>query len=136
MLLRENGRAEVISRTLGRRSPNHNVVFDNGLLVYNDSDGACLSAFDPYEPDVVITVPIPGSPPFPRGLAVLQEGLFLVGSQAPAALHTVDLEAGRVTSSLDLGGKQAETVYAVALVPDGFGDPPAGAGTLAVELRR
>jgi hypothetical protein len=81
-----------------------------------------LFVFDPGERH---SAPVPGSPAFARGLASLGDGRFLVGSQAPAALHTVDLAGGRVVESLDLGGRERETVYAVALLPSQFDDPPA-----------
>ena len=69
-------------------------------------------------------VPNPGSPSFARGLAALGGGRYAVGSQAPAAVHVVDLDRGAVVRTIDLGGEPTESVYAIAALPDAFGDPP------------
>jgi hypothetical protein len=115
----------VLVRTRDVAVPNHNVLEDDGLLVYNDSNASRLVGVDRTSGRERHAVPIPGSPPFARGLAALGAGRFLVGSQAPHALHAIDLAGGRLVSSLDLGGRPRESVYAVALLPDRFDDPPA-----------
>jgi len=48
-----------------------------------------------------------------------------VGSQFPAAIHEVDLEALEIRATLELSGEVNESVYGVCLLPDDFGDPPA-----------
>src|SRR5262249_33613569 len=71
--------------------PNHNVAEDGDLLVYNDSNRNCFVAWDRRTGAEAAAVPIPGDPPFARGLLRIAPGRWLVGSQQPAALHTVDL---------------------------------------------
>jgi hypothetical protein len=117
--------ARVVLRRTDLTVPNHNVHEEDGLLVYNDSNAARVVAVDRDSGRERHSAPVPGSPAFARGLASLGDGRFLVGSQAPAALHTVDLAGGRVVESLELGGQERETVYAVALLPSRFDDPPA-----------
>jgi len=78
-----------------------------------------------------LSVPIPGSPSFARGLARLGERLYLVGSQAPLALHAVDLDAGKVTASIELDGEPAESVYGLEVVPESFAAPPPAARLFA-----
>jgi hypothetical protein len=104
--------------------PNHNVHEEDGLLVYNDSNRGCLVGVDRETAQERHEVTVPGDPAFARGLASLGGGRFLVGSQAPLAIHTIDLLTGRVVASLPLGGKRRECVYAIALLPDRFADPP------------
>jgi hypothetical protein len=117
--------ARMILRTTGVSVPNHNVIEQDGLLVYNDSNSGRLVAVDRASGRVRHAAPVPGSPAFARGLASLGDGRWLVGSQAPAAVHTIDLATGRVVASIDLHGRPRETVYAVALLPADFDDPPA-----------
>jgi hypothetical protein len=116
--------ARVVLRTTGVDVPNHNVVEEDGLLVYNDSNAGRVVGVDRGSRLERHSAPVPGSPAFARGLASLGDGRFLVGSQAPHALYTVDLPGGRVVSSVDLGGRPRESVYAVALLPARFDDPP------------
>jgi hypothetical protein len=118
-------RPRVLLRRTNLTVPNHNVHEEDGLLVYNDSNASRVVAVDRDSGRERHAAPVPGSPAFARGLASLGDGRFLVGSQAPAALHTIDLAGGRVLESLDLGGHERETVYAVSLLPPWFDDPPA-----------
>jgi hypothetical protein len=39
-------------------------------------------------------------------------------------VHAVDLDRGEVVSSLELDGVGNESVYGIAVVPDGFTEPP------------
>jgi hypothetical protein len=123
LLAVREGETEVLFEESGVAVPNHNVIESGDALVYNDSNRGRLVAVRPGESAPHRGVDIPGSPSFARGLAQLDEDIFLVGSQAPAAVHTVDLAAGRVTSSLELDGEATETVYAIAVLPDSFEDP-------------
>ena len=103
--------------------PNHNLARDEELLVYNDTNAGRLVGRDLATGDTT-ALPIPGEPPFARGLAMLSRGVFLVGSQRPAAVHAVDLRERRLLWSLPIGGGELETVYALAIVPDDFDDAP------------
>jgi hypothetical protein len=105
-------------------SPNHNPEEDGDLVVYNDSNRNVLVGWDRHEGREVHAVPIPGDPPFARGLLRLDDGLWLVGSQRPLAVHAVDLERGRVVASHQLDGGEFECVYAICPIPDDFDDPP------------
>lgn len=104
--------------------PNHNVLRSDGTLVYNDSNTDRVLAWDEETRRLRSSVPLPGERPFARGLARLDNGLYVVGSQRPARLHLVDLEAQKVVESVELGGDPREAVYAVCIVPDSFGPPP------------
>lgn len=118
--------ARVALRDHGLQVPNHNALLDGELLVYNDTNHGRLVAYDRSRGVVHRSVAIPGSPSFARGLLRLGEGLYAVGSQAPLALHIVDLERGVVSASVSLGGVERESVYAVCALPDSFAEPAAG----------
>lgn len=104
--------------------PNHNVLRSGADLVYNDSNADRVVAWDADERRVRVAVPIPGERAFARGLALLDNGLCVVGSQRPARLHVVDLAAGELVESVELGGDPREAVYAVCVLPLSFGPPP------------
>jgi len=130
----ENGvvsdpRLSVLHRRDGVRLPNHNVAEDGDLLIYNDSNTSRLVAYDRATGEARCEVSIPGSPPYARGLARIGPDLWLVGSQAPLAVHAVDLRQDQVVASYPLGGVQDEVVFGICVLPDAFGDPrqPLGA---------
>jgi hypothetical protein len=116
--------ARVLLRQDGLEVPNHNAREVGGLLVYNDTNGGRLVAHDRQNGGPSRLVDVPGNPGYARGLAWLGGETFVVGSQRPAALHTIDLAAGRVTSSVTLGRDPWECVSSVAVIPDSFDDPP------------
>jgi hypothetical protein len=127
------GPAEVIVRRDGQRVPNHDVLPWRDLIVYNDSNNGRLEAIDRRTGAIERSVAVPGKPPYARGLAALDASRFLVGSQRPVAVHTIDLDEGRVVSSIHLGDNPRESVFAVGLVPESFDElperlefPPAG----------
>ena len=122
-LPRDRRRPSVELRADAPEVPNHNVAEDGDLLVYNDSNRNCVVAWDRRAGSEVAAVPIPGDPPFARGLARLGPGRWLVGSQQPAALHTVDLDRGEVVATLDLGGVENETVFGICPLPGRFAQP-------------
>jgi len=107
----------------GAGVPNHNLAREGELLVYNDTNAGRLVGRDLATGNTT-GVRIPGEPPFARGLAMLSPGVFLVGSQRPAAVHAVDLRERQLLWSLPIGGDELETVYALAVVPDDFDDAP------------
>jgi hypothetical protein len=115
--------AELLLRVEDIRVPNHNVLDAGGQLVFVDSNGNRLVAADPATGVEEAAVSIPGDPAFARGLARLDDGRYLVGSQAPLAVHVVDLERGGLVATLELDGEEAESVYAVCPVPPAFVDP-------------
>ena len=117
LLAEEGGGARVVHRAAGARVPAHNAVHHEDGLLWNDSAAGALRHGDR-------RVPVPGAPPFPRGLAPLAGDRVLVGGQRPAAVHVVDLAAGAVVETLPIGGLPAESVYAIAPLPEGFADPP------------
>jgi hypothetical protein len=118
-------RGELAYRLEDVRVPNHNVLVRDGRVLYNDSNGGRLVELDLSARREVRSVAVPGEPSFARGLAAWRDGLHLVGSQRPAAVHVVDLDAERLVDSVALSDEPRESVYAIALVPDEFDDPPA-----------
>ena len=104
-------------------APNHNAEEDGNLLLYNDSNRNALVVWDHVEECEIHAVPIPGAPPFARGLHKIGPDVWLVGSQKPLAIHAVDVAEGRIVRTYDLGGDPEETVYAICELPGGFDDP-------------
>jgi hypothetical protein len=115
--------ASVIHRRNGVGMPNHDVLEAGRLLLYNDTNTNELVALDT-EGAEASRVPLPGRPGFARGLAWLGGDLFLAGNQSPAAIHTVDITASRVVSSLPLPGPPKETVFGIAVLPAEFAGHP------------
>jgi hypothetical protein len=113
----------ILHRQAGVAVPNHNVAEDGELLLYNDSNRHCLIVFDRRAGVEVRTISIPGDPPFVRGLARIEPGLWLVGCQAPLALYAVDIRRGKRVATFPLGGVEHEAVYGICPLPDGFVDP-------------
>jgi hypothetical protein len=123
----QGGKAEVLFKGEDDiRVPNHNVHLDGPLLLYNDTNGGRLVAYDRSEEVNRQAIEIPGSPSFARGLAPLNGRVFVVGSQAPAATYTLDLESGRVMGSVRLGARRNESVYSISVLPESFREPPEG----------
>ena len=126
--------ARVVLRRKDIAVPNHDVLVDHGRLLYLDSNHNRLVAVDRQTGREVVAVDIPGEPAFARGLARLGGDRFLVGSQSPAAVHTVDLEAGRIVDSIALSDDRRDSVFAIALLPEGFDSVPARSAGLAEVL--
>ena len=105
--------------------PNHNVAELGDGVVYLDSNDGRLVVADRHGV-ARAAVPIPGAPSFARGLARIAENRYLVGSQAPLAVHVVDLDAGSVVETVEMDGEPNESVYGLEVVPDTFAPPPAG----------
>ena len=116
--------ARLLVHELGVSVPNHNVLLRGRDLLYNDSNRDRLVAWDLDSRCVGSQVALEGVRPFARGLARLDDGRYVVGSQRPARLNLVDLGAGAVVDIVDLGGDPREAVYAVCVVPESFGAPP------------
>ena len=118
--------AELLGRVGDIDVPNHNALEVDGHLVYNDSNGSRLVArpLDGNSPERAVA--LPGDPSFPRGLAHLGGGRFLVGNQGPLALYEVDLDEERIVARIPLPGEPRESAYGICLIPDSFDDPPAG----------
>jgi hypothetical protein len=115
---------ELVYRLDGVRVPNHNLLARGGRVLYNDSNGGRLVELDLTRREEARAVLVPGEPSFARGLASWRDGLYLVGSQRPAAVHVVDLAAGRVVDSVPLSDEPRESVYAICVLPDEFAEPP------------
>ena len=122
--LRDAPSATVLARQGELRFPNHNVLQVRDLLVYNDTNNGRLVALDQGGGAGTRSVQVPGQPGYARGLAWLGDETFVVGSQRPTAVHTIDLAAGSVTSSLVIGRDPLESVSSVAVIPDSFDDLP------------
>jgi len=120
-----SARGQIVYRAMDVQVPNHNVLVSDGHVLYSDSNGGRLVELDLAAGRQVCSVGVPGEPGFARGLAAWRDGLYLVGSQRPAAVHVADLAAGRIVDSIALSDDPRESVYAIALVPDEFDDPPA-----------
>lgn len=121
--LRQDGRATILSHTPDTKVPNHNVWQQGTRVLYNDSNSSELVMLAAQgRPEQRIA--IPGDPPFARGLVSLDDECFLVGSQAPTAVHLVDITAGAVVDSMVLSDRPGESVYALCMLPDDFAAPP------------
>jgi hypothetical protein len=123
-LHRANGRVLLHRTDHPVGAPNHNALQEDGQMLYNDSNRNCLVVYDPERSEEVRAVPIPGDPPFARGLARIDSGLWLVGSQQPAAVHAVDTDRGELVATFPLDAIPDETVYAVTPLPESFAEPP------------
>jgi hypothetical protein len=119
------GPARILAHENGADVPRHNVAHLGGGLVYNDSPtGSLVRRPLDGEAGEPVAVTVPGSPAFSRGLAVLDADLVLVGSAAPASVHAVDLAERRIAWSLPFPAEPRECVFAIAVLPDSFADPP------------
>ncbi len=116
-------RGQVLRRVHAGDVPNHNAAQDGDLLLVNDSNRGLLVVYDLARGEEVCAVPVPGKPGFARGLARLGPNRWLVGSQEPLAVYTVDLEQGEVVAAYPLDGVEDETVFAICPLPDEFDDP-------------
>jgi len=115
--------ARIAARHPVRGLPVHNLALDTGRLVVNDSPQARVVAVDRSSGAIVRSVGLPGEFPYPRGLARLPDGCFVVGTQRPAAVHLVDLDAGRVMRTIELPDNQGESPYAIVVLPESFEEP-------------
>lgn len=122
--LRDAGPPQLVLHRSGTTVPNHNVEAVGDSIVYLDSNAGRLVVWDRESASERAAVAIPGSPSFARGLVRLDASTYLVGSQAPLALHAVDLSAGAVTETVELAGEPNESVYGLEIVPPAFADPP------------
>jgi hypothetical protein len=128
VVLEPDREATVVYRAGGATVPSHNVLVADGRVVYNDSAGARVVELDASRWIETRSVTVPGRDSFPRGLARLEGARYLVGSQRPAAVHLVDLDEGRALDVFPFSDDERESVYAVAVLPDSFDDPPAHVG--------
>jgi hypothetical protein len=123
----ENGtgspQVDVLHVQAAVKLPSHNVEEDGDLLVYNDSSRHRLVAWDTARREPRCEVPIPGDPPYARGLAKIGDDLWLVGSQAPLSVHVVDVRRAEIVGSYQLGGIQDEVVFGICPLPDRFAEP-------------
>ena len=122
--LRDAGPPHLVLHQSGTTVPNHNVEAAGDSIVYLDSNAGRLVVWDRETASVRAAVPIAGSPSFARGLVGIDESTYLVGSQAPLALHAVDVAACAVTATVELAGEPNESVYGLEIVPPTFSDPP------------
>jgi hypothetical protein len=116
--LRDDGSTRVRATRTDVTVPNHNVIERGGTLLYNDTNEGRLVVDEG-------SVAVPGDPSFARGLAHLRDDTYLVGSQHPLAVHAVDITAGEVVETYELGGEENESVYAIAVLPETFALPRA-----------
>ena len=125
--LRRGAGGRLRSRLLARHPagavPSHTLIPADDLLVVNESARARVVALERATGAIARSVELPGEYPFPRGLLRLDDGRFVVGRQSPAALQVVDLAAERVDEQIELPDDRGESPYAIAHVPEGFGDP-------------
>ncbi|MFL5820377.1 MAG: hypothetical protein ACJ76S_06810 [Solirubrobacteraceae bacterium] len=115
--------SRVVMRTTDTAVPNHDALIEGDRLLYTDSNMNRLVAIDRHTGSEIAAVGVPGSPSFARGVVQLAGESFLVGSQLPAAIYRVDMAAGLVIDAILLSDDPRETVFAIALVPDGFTPP-------------
>ena len=126
---RENAAGHLGARLVAQHPasgrPAHNLVPCDGLIAVADSPRGTVLGIDRGSGAVVRTVQLPGDHPFPRGMLRLDDGRLAVGTQEPAALTVVDLEAERVCERILLPDDRGESPFAIAPVPAGF-EHPAG----------
>jgi hypothetical protein len=118
------GGGELLARIDAARVPNHNLIPVGELLLYCDSNVGALAAWDRAVAAPAGRIDIRARSRFARGLARVDDDLYLVGTPHPMELHALSLEAGRVLWSVPLGGSPFETPFAIAPIPDAFDDPP------------
>ena len=75
-------------------APNHTIELVGGRIWFNDSNRGRVIGFDPDGRLVPVEIAVPGG--FPRGMATVGPDAVLVGTQAPLAVHRIDLIKGRV----------------------------------------
>ena len=117
-------KSSILCRSDGLTVPNHNAARADGLVVFNDSNAGRLVAWDPRTNEEHRSVPIPGDPPYARGLARIGPDRWLVGSQRPLAVYEVDLGRGEVVADCVFEAVDDECVYAICVLPDEFVSPP------------
>jgi hypothetical protein len=120
----DRGKGSILCRRDGLVVPNHNVGREGDLLLFNDTNGHRLVAYDPTKREERLSVEIPGSPPYARGLARIGRNRWLVGSQSPLAVYAIDLERGEIVGEYAFEASETESVYAVCALPDEFAEPP------------
>ena len=118
-----DGRGRLLRRDGGTELPNHNVAWWRDRLVWCDSNATRISMSLPGGAGLERAIALPGDPGFVRGLAAVGDTTVLVGNQSPFAVYLVDLEQGTILRRYDLPGPPAESVYAIALLPDVIGTP-------------
>jgi hypothetical protein len=121
--LRDDGSTRLRASQASVTVPNHNVLEHQGGLLYNDTNEGCLNGYLRREKIEHVTVAVPGDPGFARGLSHWRDDVFLVGSQHPLAVHAIDVTAGEVVETFELGGEENESVYAIAVLPETFAVP-------------
>jgi hypothetical protein len=120
--LPDEGAPRVVLHRAGTTVPNHNVEALDDAIVFLDSNAGRLVVWDPAADAERASVPIPGAPSFARGLVRIGERTFLAGSQAPLALHVVDLDLQTVVGTIEIDGEPNESVYGLEIVPDAFAE--------------
>lgn len=124
--LRPDGRSHrprIVTRRPSDALPAHNAVAHGELVAVCDSPGRRVVGVDRRSGQIVRAVALPGDFPFPRGLARLPDGRLVAGTQMPAALNVIDLDAQRIDERILLEDDRAETPYAIAPLPPAFDDP-------------
>jgi hypothetical protein len=118
------GKGTILCRSDGLVVPNHNVAREGELILFNDSNASRLVAYDPAMREERLSIEIPGSPPYARGLSRVGPNRWLVGSQSPLAVYAIDLERGETVREYPFESSKNESVYAIAVLPDEFAEPP------------
>jgi hypothetical protein len=95
-------------------APNHNIELTGGRIWFNDSNRGRVIGFDADGRLVPVEIPIPGG--FPRGMAAVGPDAVLVGTQAPLAVHRIDLAEGRLGQTWLIGTKARDESIASILV--------------------
>ena len=103
---------EVLVRLAGGTVPTHNGQFvDETTVAVNDSSCNVLRIYDSASGNELRSFPMPGQ--WLRGLEPLGNGRALLGT-APAAIHLVDLESGRIERTVTLSDDPNEAVHGLA----------------------
>lgn len=95
--------------------PNHDVLLQGPTLWFNDSNANRICQVRGGR--LVSDITVAGQ--FLRGMATCADRQVVVGTQAPLALHVVDLVAGRVTGTWKVPGSESESFTWLAQVPQG-----------------
>ena len=125
IILLEATETKLLRLAYGTSVPDHNGILTDNTLVYNDTNNDRVVESQIMNSQNAQSISIPGNPAFVRRLMQIGPRRFLVGSQAPAAVHEVDFAARKLVRSLPIGGEPHESVYAVCGLTENFNDPPA-----------
>lgn len=109
------GEPDVLWLGPAQHFPNHDVLLADSSLWFNDSNSNRICQVR--DGRLVSGITVAGQ--FLRGMAICADSQVVVGTQAPLALHMVDLVTERVTGTWQVPGADGESFTWLAPVPQG-----------------